>query len=138
MNDIIRQGDEMSKDKDQELEILLHTLGLDNDKVIEPYRNYFVASDDHSDLPTILRLIDLGFMQENRAPVFLKDGDRVFCVTEIGKFFAIKNRPRPPKRTRSQKRYDAFVNIADVYPDLTFREFLTHPHFEKARRGMVR
>ena len=124
--------------RDPELEILLHTLGLDYNKSIEPYRNHFVAGPGHSDMPIILRLIERGFMAETSPPGFLPQGDRVFTVTAAGIVFALKNRPQLPKRTRAQRRYDAFVEIADVYPDLTFREFLTHPKFEAHRRGIIR
>ena len=139
MNAILLQGGKMSTaKKDPELEILLHTLGLDYNKSIEPYRNHFVAGPGHSDMPIILRLIERGFMEEILKPGFLPEGDKVFAVTAAGIVHALKNRPHTPRRTRAQRRYDAFVEIADVYPDLTFREFLTHPKFEAYRQGIIR
>lgn len=35
--------------------------------------------------------------------------------------------------TRSQLRYLNFLRMREVHPYLTFREFLTHPYFAKAR-----
>jgi len=35
------------------------------------------------------------------------------------------------KRLRDRLRFDLFRRAKDAYPDLTFREFLTHPYFKK-------
>lgn len=43
-----------------------------------------------------------------------------------------KRRPSP-SMLRNRRRYSAFLNAKDAYPELTFREFLTHPYFEDAR-----
>lgn len=34
-------------------------------------------------------------------------------------------------RLRDRRRYDRFLRVKDVYPDLTFRKFLTTPYFKK-------
>lgn len=64
--------------------ILNHTLGLNLGRG-EAFRNHFVASEGHDDLPVIKELVLLGLMGEGRRPVFLHDADLVFCVTQEGK-----------------------------------------------------
>ena len=42
-----------------------------------------------------------------------------------------------PKRLRDRRRYWAFINAKDAYPDLTFKEWLTHPHFKESRASCL-
>lgn len=117
-----------------ELEILLHSLGLNHEDVREPYRNYFVAGDGHSDMPLLKSLCDKGLMRrEDRTPGFLEASDGLFLVTDAGRTYALANRPKPKTLSRARRRYSAFLDMKECYPDLTFREFLTEPYFEKDR-----
>lgn len=42
--------------------------------------------------------------------------------------------PFSRSQLRSRRRYSEFLNAKDAYPDLTFREWLTHPYFRDARQ----
>ena len=55
------------------------------------YRNYFVASDGHTDLPDIRELEKQGMMEEVKSPSFCSSGTLVFIVTEKGKDFLSKH-----------------------------------------------
>ncbi len=110
--------------------IMLHTLGLTDIYREESYRNHFVAGKDHSDMPTLLRLCEVGMMREADPPRFLESGDRVFCVTDLGKAYVAKHRERP---SRAKKRYNSFLSLLDCCPDLTFKTFLTDPQYKLYR-----
>lgn len=108
----------------RDLDILLHTLGLDVDHR-EPWRNHFVADKGHSDLPAIGRLQAAGLMALSRRPDFLDDADLVFHVTDAGRLAAMaENGRRHPPRTARQARYQRWLTLSDVCPDLTFGAFL--------------
>jgi len=62
--------------------LLEHTLGGPDPK--KWFRNHFVASDGHTDLPALRELEDLGLMKEVPAPTFCPDSI-VFVVTDEGK-----------------------------------------------------
>lgn len=83
----------------QQISLLHHTLGLRVDKR-EPYRNYFVASPGHHDMPDLEVLERLGLMGRGRTPGFCDPGDIVFCTTNAGRALALAMLPEPPKRTR--------------------------------------
>ena len=119
------------KIKVADIKILLHTLGLDA-TYIQPfsYRNYFVANTDHADMPSLARLCEAGMMEERTPPSFLERGDRVFVATASGKIIAHKKRKR---LTKAALRYRRYLNISDSFPNLTFKQFLTHPYFKDAR-----
>lgn len=104
----------------QKIDILAHTLGNGE-------RNYFVADQGHSDMPTLLQLESDGFMGRMATPSFLPNNDLVFYVTRAGKIWLEENRPKPPRITRDQKRYIRFLHLHDVWPDLTFKEFVNSP-----------
>ena len=107
-----------------DLEILRHTLGLNTlEPKSKPYRNYYAA--DPKD-PKIARLCDLGLMEYRS-----KCGDMFyFHCTAMGKKAALESMP---KWTKGKRIYRAFLSVRDCCADLTFREFITHPHFAKTR-----
>ena len=39
------------------------------------------------------------------------------------------------KRPRDKRRYDSYLRLKEVYPDMTFRDFLTNPCFQAIRNG---
>lgn len=45
-------------------------------------------------------------------------------VTEAGKDFIRATSPHPDARQRRKDRYSRFLDLSDVMPDLTFRDFL--------------
>lgn len=85
----------------RQLDVLQHSLGVDKYGRGEMYRNHFCAGGD--DEPTCRELVALGLMQQHRTtetfPYFN------CSVTEEGKRVVREESPKPPKLTRSQKRY---------------------------------
>ena len=110
--------------------VLHHSLGITDPDQAEPYRNHFVASDGHHDMDSISRLVEKGMMTEGNAPSFIGDGQRVFYVTSFGKEIAMKNRPKPPKMTRGQKRYQLYLSSES---DQSFGEWLKDPYWDEYR-----
>jgi hypothetical protein len=104
-----------------QLHALLHTLGLEDPERREHYRNHYATGDPPE--PDILALVGLGLMRQVRRPAFLPEGDRVYAATPEGLAAALAQRPKPPKRTRSQRRYREFVDWHEAFGG-TFREFL--------------
>ena len=91
----------------RQLEILQHSLGVDQYGQGQMYRNHFCA--DGSDEGICRELVALGFMWE-----WHKSYQEMFpyyncSVTEAGKAAMLAESPKPPKLTRSQKRYRAFL-----------------------------
>ena len=103
-----------------ELGILQHALGLDQYGHGRQYRNHFVTGVGSTDYPVCMRLVDAHLM--TRAPGNdITGGDDVFRVTERGIDHVRTCSPTPPKLTRSQRRYRAFL-AADS--GLTFAQWI--------------
>ncbi|WP_018875257.1 hypothetical protein [Thioalkalivibrio sp. ALJ8] len=117
-------------DKPADLHLLHHALGISDPAYpdLEPYRNHFMAGPGHSDMPGLERLEDEGLMVRSTHP--LAGGVWVFSATEEGRRIALETRPRLPK---SKLRYRRYLNVRDIDPDLTFREFLSNPEFAHCR-----
>jgi hypothetical protein len=90
----------------RQLEILQHSLGVDEYGMGQIYRNHFCAGGD--DEETCRELIALGYMQQHRTTDWLPYFNCL--VTNKGKRAVLAESPRPPKLTRSQRRYRAFLN----------------------------
>ena len=84
--------------------LMHHALGIAYDCGV-PYRNYFVAGDDHSDMPGLQRLVDAGYMERrtnplNNGPLMVGPAEYVFVVTEAGRKEALRmwpeNKEHPP------------------------------------------
>jgi hypothetical protein len=90
----------------RQLEILQHSLGVDQYGLGPQYRNHFCAGPNNVD--HCRALADLGLMREY-PPTQLTGGDPLFVVTDEGKRQMHAVSPEPPKRTRSQRRYDAYL-----------------------------
>lgn len=105
---------------DPRLSILQHALGVDQYGRGEQYREHFVAGPGHSDYRTCMAMAAEGLMQRH-VRHGLDGGSDLFVVTDAGRRFVRENSPRPPKLTRSQRRYEAWLR-ADC--GMTFREWL--------------
>jgi len=105
------------------LHILQHALGRDEFGRPNPtnpdYRNHFVASPGHHDWDTLRQAVADGLMIR-RAGNALSGGGDIFQVTDAGRAYITEHSPKPPKLTRAQKRYLAWLS-ADC--GLTFAEF---------------
>lgn len=101
----------------KQLDILQHSLGLDEYGRGNMYRNHFCAGAD--DEPVCRELIALGYMQQHSTTKWLPYFN--CSVTESGKEALRRESPKPPKLTRGQKNYRAFLEADTGY---TFREWL--------------
>ncbi|WP_066338438.1 hypothetical protein [Azohydromonas lata] len=93
----------------EHLRILQHTTGMDEHGRFGPYgqyRNHFVAGAD--DETTCRELVTLGYMTE-RDMGTLSGGMPCFNATRAGIRAAQDESPPPPKLTRGQRRYRAWL-----------------------------
>ena len=110
---------------DKLLYVLQHSLGRDRHGrrpggAREDYRNHFCASAGHADFVTCRDAVRRGLMREC-APREISGGDSIFTVTVAGVAYVDANSSPPPKLTRGQARYKAFLR-ADC--GLSFGEWL--------------
>jgi len=89
----------------EQLHILQHALGVDEYGQGKHYRTHFCAGGD--DEATCRELVEMGYME-----TFSREYLPYYnCyVTEAGKAAMAAESPKPPKLTRSQKRYRAFLD----------------------------
>lgn len=114
------------------LEILHHTLGLRPDRRI-PFRNHYVASQGHDELPNLRLLEQAGLMKQAKTPAFCNHEDMVFVCTDAGKEYAVDNLPpEPPKPKRSNYR-----DYIDADCGFSFAEWLNinKPRVEARHTG---
>lgn len=71
----------MGKLREQEREIIEHSLGLSRNKT--EYRNYFCTHPGAVDWPVIESLVALGFMRESHK--INEERDTIFKVTDAGR-----------------------------------------------------
>jgi hypothetical protein len=107
----------------EQLHILQHALGLDQYGQGTMYRNHYVGGEREC-----RPLVAMGYMIERPASE-LTGGAPLFHVTEAGKTAVREQSPKPPKLTRSQKRYREYLKVADLFDG--FGQWLK---YEKARR----
>lgn len=96
-----------------QIQILKHTIGINRKPI--PYRNHFVASEGHSDMPNIKILVELGFMAE-ATPEFLDSKSQCFYATDEGRRVALAclkqgipmslNKSKPNPHARQPKLKD--------------------------------
>jgi len=90
----------------EQLQVLQHSLGLDQYGQGEMYRNHFCAGSD--DVPICESLVALGYMRvfaPNQSPLPYYN----CTVTPAGKDAVRRESPPTPKLTRAQKRYREFL-----------------------------
>lgn len=90
---------------DEQLQVLRHSLGLDQNGHGNQYRNYYCDRTGGS--PVIVGLCKLGLMVSGNK---INDGrDQYFYVTEAGRLAALKD-VKPIKMSKGRKRYLAFLH----------------------------
>lgn len=102
------------------LQILQHSLGLDQFGQGIAYRRYFVTNEGSIDHPDCMAMVAEGLMSR-RAGSSLSATDDVFLVTVAGQQFVATNSPPPPKLTRGQRRYQQWL---DADCGLSFGDWL--------------
>lgn len=105
----------------EKLQILQHSLGVDQYGRGEQYRNHFATGSGGSDWDICQELAGLGLMKRYEPKAWM-GGMYCFVVTEEGKAFVAENSPAPPKLTRSQKRYRRYLEYGEGFD--SFRDFL--------------
>lgn len=110
-----------------ELSILQHAIG--RDEYGQPrsagnpeFRNHFVTGEGSTDYPTCMALVGQGLMTR-RAGNAITGGDDCFFVTDAGREYVREHSPKPPKMTRSQRRYESFLREDS---SLSFGEWLKY------------
>ena len=101
----------------RQLETLQHALGLDQYGQGKMYRNYFCAGG--GDVAVCRSLVEMGYMRHHSTTAVFPDYN--CSVTEAGKQAVRDESPPPPKLTRSQQRYRAFLHADCGY---SFGEWL--------------
>lgn len=91
------------------LGILQHSLGCDEFGQGAMSRNHFVTNPGGHDGKLCLQLVAVGFMRDCGSRGELTGGDSLFVVTDEGKQAMLRSSPKPPKMTRSQRRYRDFL-----------------------------
>lgn len=113
---------------DNDLHILQHALGVDQHGRGQQYRNHFCTGEGSADHATCNSLVERGLMKVRRA-VAMYGGDDLFFVTDEGRAWMAANSPPPPKLTRSQQRYQQYL---DADCGETFGEWLRLQALRKA------
>ncbi|MFJ1307925.1 hypothetical protein [Agrobacterium sp. P15N1-A] len=113
------------------LNILQHSLGLDQYGRGTFYRNGFVTGAGGSDHAHCMELTAMGLMSR-RAKVELFGESDVFTVTEEGKRAAVANSPSPPKLSRGQQRYQDWL---DYDSDMSFIDYVKWKSRQRKQSG---
>lgn len=98
----------------KQLEILQHSLGVDQYGQSRQYRNYFFTDEGCSDHSHCMANVQAGLMT-HRTGNALSGGSDIFYVTQIGIDFVAKNSPKPPKISKSKQRYDRYLEYGDGF-----------------------
>jgi hypothetical protein len=96
------------------LHILQHSLGIDQYGQGRQYRNHFVTGPGSKDWDDCRALVEAGLMVERLGNI-LSGGDSIFVVTPAGIEHVAMNSPKPPRVSRSQKRYQRFREYGDGF-----------------------
>lgn len=111
-----------------QLDTLRHMLGINtpNDRVPRPYRNYAAVPPGDSEFAALQEANVVEIYK--RTPTY----DWYRC-TAVGQEIAVRSH-LGIRRSSGQRRYSAYIRLRDLFPDLTFREFLVDPRWDRARR----
>lgn len=102
------------------LSVLQHALGVDEFGRGQQYRSHFVTGTGCADHAACMEAVAGGLMtRRDGSPV--TGGDDLFLVTAAGRAHVAEFSPAPPKRTRSQRRYQDYL---DADSRLSFGERL--------------
>lgn len=102
----------------QQLQILQHSLGLNEYGQGSQYRNHFVAGGD--DVRKCRDLVDMGYMKERKDNGLTGEAPW-FSVTPQGVDAVALESPAPPKVTKSKQRYRRFLEYGEGFD--SFIEF---------------
>jgi hypothetical protein len=111
----------------EQLEILRHMLGINDpfQRAPTPHRDYYCADPGDQRLH---ELASLGLVKRYR----VGNGHEWFTTTDAGRAAAIASH-KAIRYSKARRVYARFLSMRDVFPDLTFRAFLTGEEFAIAR-----
>jgi hypothetical protein len=112
----------------EQLQILQHSLGVDQYGQGKQYRNYFCAGEGTADYAVCRELVQMGYMWQGHR---MNESDIIFHVHEQGKSAMRGHSPLPPTLTRSQQRYRDFLKSDS---GLSFYEWLTYKSTPEGER----
>lgn len=93
----------------------------------KPYRDYYCANPGDPALHDLQRL--------GAVELYSTHGNyEWFRCTVTGRAAAMASQ-RAIRKTKAQRIYAKYLDISDVFPDLTFGKFLTDPQFSDTRRA---
>jgi hypothetical protein len=102
------------------LSVLQHALGVDQFGSGVQYRNHFVSGTGHDSYDACCAAVDQGLMTRRESQM-LGDNGSYFHATDAGKRWMVDNSPHPPKLTRSQRRYQRYI---DADSSMSFHKWL--------------
>lgn len=114
-----------------QLQILQHSLGVDQYGQGDQYRNHFVTGEGSADHADCMALVMSGFMSVQRNHS-LSGGDDLFRVTDSGKKYVVEYSPMPAKLSRAKRRYWEYLQCADLFQG-GFGEYLRRIEAERKR-----
>ena len=116
----------------EQIATLRHMLGLTDDtqRKLVSYRNHYATEkgDEH-----IAAMVEAGLVESVDFGAELAGGLEIYITTAKGRSIADAN-VRKTRRSKGARLYARFLDISDVRPRLTFREFLTSPEYAQTRR----
>jgi len=115
--------------REELLQILQHSLGLDEYGQGDMYRNHFCAGGE--DVFLCRELVKMGYMIE-RKPSELTGGSIPFFVNEDGKVAVLELSPKPPKISKAKRRYQLYRQSE---LDQTFSEWLKDAYWNDYRKS---
>lgn len=114
------------------LQILQHSLGVDQYGQGNQYRNHFAANPESKDFSICQRLAEMGLMKNLGTKKSIFGDLNFFIVTPAGIDAVALHSPAPPKISKSKKRYQEYLKIADCFDN--FKDFLRYD--TGRRRGL--
>ena len=105
------------------LQILQHSIGVDQYGQGPQYRNHFATGPGGKDFDKCRQLTELGLMEDLGTRKLWGDM-HCFVVTPLGIDAVALQSPAPPKLSRGQKRYREYLASSDCFKN--FRDFLRY------------
>ena len=116
------------------LEIMRHTIGVDQYGRRRHDRNYFITGEGGKDWLACVALVSAGYMTSRKGNA-ATGGDDIFFATDSGREFVRINKesmPEPSKRTRAQSRFQEYRDVSECYD--SFAQFLGIPDVQYEQR----
>lgn len=115
------------------IQILQHSIGVDQYGQSEQFRNHFATGPESKDFVDCQALVQAGLMQDNGARK-IYGGMHVFTVTALGVDYVDFNSPAAPKVSRSKQRYQAYLKSES---DEKFGDWLKNPYWDDYRARCI-